>query len=69
MSCLFLVVHIAVDVAVSIRNLDLDRLTVEDGKSYVLLDEFVYSCEDILMSFYVLEGVWPVLFNPILRQS
>lgn len=69
MSCLFLVVHRAVDVAISKPVLDMNAMNIEEIDAYVLLDEFVYGRENILMSLYVFQGVWSVLFDPILCQS
>jgi len=68
MFCQFLVVHKEGDVVISVLELDMEVMDQEKTKSYVLLDEFVYGCEDILMSFYVFERVRSVLFNPTMYE-
>jgi hypothetical protein len=69
MFCLFLVVHIEGDVVVSELELDMEVMDQEKTKSYVLLDEFVYGCEDILVAFYVFERIRSVFFNPTVYEQ
>lgn len=48
---------------------NVDITASEEIDPYILLNELVYGRENILMSFYIFEGVWSVLFNPIAGQS
>lgn len=64
MFCLFLEVHIAVDVVISGSNMSVFTLSRIGTWAYICFDELVDCGQDVLVTCYIVQSVWSVLFDP-----
>ena len=64
MFCLYLADHREVDAVIARHMGKLNRLIHRMRIAHISLNEFVYSCQDILVPGNIVECVWPILFYP-----